>query len=100
MSARQLVQAIQAVSRLRRILAIAIAGAVLVYLTLALYGHGAAPPIAQVHGAPIAKATVPPSAESAHAAADANTTPSPALPIAKFRFGYVEFENDPDASNE
>jgi hypothetical protein len=100
MSARQLVQAIQTAARSRWILAVAIVGAVLVYLTLALYVRGAAAPIAQVHSAPIAKATVPPSAESAHAAAGANTTPSPALPIAKFRFGYVEFESDPDASNE
>jgi hypothetical protein len=93
---------IQRTALSRWILAVAIVGAGLVYLTVASYVRGAAAPVAQVHSSPIMTAAVPPSTESAYAAAGPGTVPPlwRALPIAKFRFGFLEFENDPDASTE
>jgi hypothetical protein len=93
---------IQTTALSRWILAVAIVGAGLICLTVASHVRGAAAPVAQVHSSPIMTATVPPSTESAHAAVGPGITPplSQALPIAKYRFGYLEFENDPDASTE
>ena len=82
------------------ILPVAIIGAGLVYLSVASHEPGAAALIGRARSTPIVKVTVPPGAESAHAAAGPSTMPaaSPALPIAKFRFGFLEFEDDADAS--
>lgn len=101
-AARLLDRAIQATVLPRWRVAVAIAGAGLVYLTAWSHGRGAAAPIVQTHSPPTVKATVPPSAESADAAAGPSTAPpsSLTLPTAKYRFGFLEFENDTDASTQ
>lgn len=83
----------------RGILALAIIGAGLVSLTVASHVRGATAPIEQVRSTPIIELIVPPGAESVHpAAALSGTQPSsPTLADAKFRFGFLEFEDDADA---
>jgi len=47
----------------------------------------------------VVKANVPAGVESAHAAAGPGSAlpASPGIPDARFRFGFLEFEDDPDA---
>jgi hypothetical protein len=84
---------------LRWILALAIMGAGLVSLTAASHVRGATAPIEYVRPTPIIELIVSPGAENVHpAAALSGTQPSsPTLADAKFRFGYLEFEDDADA---
>jgi hypothetical protein len=61
----------------------------LAYLTVALHKHGAAAPIEQNRRPPNAKGIVPADVEYVHSAALSSTN---------FRFGFLEFEDDPNAS--
>lgn len=81
-------------------LAAAIIATGLAYLTVALHNHGAAAPIEQSHRPPIAKGIVPADVEYVHSAVGAGSAHPlpPALSSASFRFGFLEFEDDPDAS--
>ncbi len=81
-------------------LAAAIIATGLAYLTVALHNHGAAAPIEQSHRPPIAKGIVPADVEHVHSAVGAGSAHPlpPALSSASFRFGFLEFEDDPDAS--
>jgi hypothetical protein len=89
---------IQAMGLWRWILALAIMCTGLVSLTVASHVRGAAAPIGHARPTPVIELIVSPSAESAQpAAAASGTQPSPALSDAKFRFGFLEFEDDVDA---
>jgi hypothetical protein len=72
----------------------------LAYLTVALHKHGAAAPIEQNRRPPIAKGIVPVDVEYVHSAAGAGSAHPlpPALSSTNFRFGFLEFEDDPNAS--
>ena len=72
----------------------------LAYLTVALHKHGAAAPIEQSRRPPIAKGIVPAGVEYVHSAAGAGSAHPlpPALSSTSFRFGFLEFEDDPNAS--
>jgi hypothetical protein len=67
---------------------------------VASHGRGAAAPIGQIRSTPAVTTIVPASVETAHTAAGPRTAGPPLLPRAgaKFRFGFLEFEEDPDAS--
>jgi hypothetical protein len=72
----------------------------LAYLTVALHNHGAAARIEQSPRPPIAKGMVPADAEHVHlpTRADSHQPVPPTLSGVSFRFGFLEFEDDPDAS--
>jgi len=78
----------------------AIIATALAYLTVVLHKHGAAAPIGQSQRPAIAKGIVPADVEYVHSAAGAGSAHPlpPALSSASFRFGFLEFEDDPDAS--
>jgi hypothetical protein len=79
----------------RSILALAIMGAGLMSLTAASHVRGAPGSIEQSRGSPIIRPIAPPSAKSARTAADPSgaQSSSPVLASAKFRFGFLEFED-------
>jgi hypothetical protein len=96
-------QALRATELSRWILALAIIiSAGLVSLTVAAHVRGDAAPIGHVHSAQIIKVIVPPSPESGRERAGPSSTypSSPVLTGLRFRFGFLEFEDDPDASTE
>jgi hypothetical protein len=72
----------------------------LAYLTVASHNHGAAARIEQSRRPPIAKGIVPADVEHVHlpARTDSPQPLPPALSGVSFRFGFLEFEDDPDAS--
>ena len=82
-----------------RLLALAIMGAGAVSLTVVSHVRGATAPIAQIRGSPIIRPTVPPSTEDPHVAVSASGAQSlsPEFSGTKFRFGFLEFEDDADA---
>lgn len=84
------------------ILATAIIGAGLMCLAVASHERGAVAAIAQIRNAPVVNTIVPVSVETANTAAGPSTArpPLPASSEAGFRFGFLEFEDDPDASAE
>jgi len=84
------------------ILAAAIAGFGLVHLTVASHVREAAAPVAHVRSTPYVDMIVPASVESGLAeAVPSSAQPSlPAIPIPRFRFGFLEFEDDFDASTK
>jgi hypothetical protein len=96
-AARLFNRAVEATALPKWMLAVAIIGAGLAYLTVVSHERGTA---AHERSTSFVKAKVPPSAESAHAPGGPGTVPpsSPTLASTKFRFGFLEFEDDPDAS--
>jgi hypothetical protein len=83
----------------RWILALAVLGAGLLSLTVVSRVRGAAAPIEHARIIPTIKVIVPPSAESTRAApAPSGAQPSsPVFSDARFRFGFLEFEDDAHA---
>jgi hypothetical protein len=82
------------------LLPVAIIATGLAYLTLASHEHGAAAPLEQSRRPLIAKEKVPAGAEDVRltpGAGGAHPLP-PAFSSASFRLGFLEFEDDPDAS--
>ena len=79
----------------RSILALAIMCAGLMSLTVASHVRGAPGSIEQSRGSPITRPIAPPSAKSVRNAADPSGAQSwsPVLASAKFRFGFLEFED-------
>jgi hypothetical protein len=79
------------------IFAAAIVGGGLVSLAVASHVRGAAAPMAQIRGTPAVETLVPASVKRALTTAAPNLAraPSPALPDARVRFGFLEFEDDP-----
>ena len=79
------------------IFAAAIVGAGLVSLAVASHVHGRAAPMAQIRSTPAVETIVPAGVETALTTAAPNLArpPSPALPDARVRFGFLEFEDDP-----
>lgn len=92
-------RAIQTTALTRCMLAVAIIGAGLVSLNVASHVRGDTAPIEHVR-TPIVSLIVPPGPETVRrAAALSDTQPSsPALSSARFRFGFLEFEDDADAA--
>jgi hypothetical protein len=91
-------QTIRAITLSRWILALAVMGAGLASLTVASHVRGATAPIEHARIIPTIKAIAPPGAKST----DAATTPSAAQQVppfsdVRFRFGFLEFEDDGDA---
>jgi hypothetical protein len=101
-AARLLSQAIQAATLSKWIFAAVIIGAGLAYLTVASHLRGAAASIEQVRSPPIVKVIVPASVEGVQTAAVPSSARSYSVgePGSKFRFGFLEFEDDPDALAE
>ena len=99
---RLLDRATRATTPSRWLLAAAIIGAGFGSLTVASHVRGAAVPIEHVRSTPVVKAIVRAGVESAHTAAGPGSArpSSPAFSGAGFRFGFLEFEDDPDASAE
>jgi hypothetical protein len=91
-------QAVQArtVSKWSCAAAIIVAG--FLYLTVASHVGGAVVPIEQIRSPAIGKTIVPGSVENPHLAAGPGraSSSSPVLPAARFRFGFLEFEDNPD----
>jgi hypothetical protein len=79
-------------------LAVAIIGGGLAY-TVASRVRGSAAPIEHIRSTPVVKVIVPASVENAHTAGPRSAS-SPTLSGAKSRFGFLEFEDDPDAPAE
>jgi hypothetical protein len=77
-------------------------GAGLVSLTVASHVRRATAPIAQIRGSPIIMPTVPPSAEDPSVAVGASgaQSSSPEFSDTRFRFGFLEFEDDADAPSK
>jgi hypothetical protein len=98
-AARLLLRTIQAMAASRWMLALAIMSAGLAYLTVASHVRGGTALTDDVRIPPIIKVIVPPGAKSSHAAAapSAAQPVSPGFSDAKFRFGFLEFEDDADA---
>jgi hypothetical protein len=97
---RLLGHAIHATTLSRWILAVAIIGGGLAY-TVASRVRGSAAPIEHIRSTPVVKVIVPASVENAHTAGTRSARPSsPTLSGAKSRFGFLEFEDDPDAPAE
>jgi hypothetical protein len=69
------------------------------YLAVASHERGTAAPIGQIRSTPVVNTIVPASAHTA-AAPRSDRLPLPAFSGARFRFGFLEFEDDPDASAE
>ena len=82
------------------ILPAAIGATGLAYLTLAWHEHGAAAHIEQSRRAPIAKEIAPAGVRDLRSTAGADSAHPlpPAFASAGFRFGFLEFEDDPHAS--
>ena len=99
---RLLSHAIHATTLSRWILAVAIIDGALAYLTVASRVRGSAAPIEHVRSTPVVKVIVPASVENAHTAVGPRSArpSSPTLSGAKSRFGFLEFEDDPDAPAE
>jgi len=100
-AARLLGQAIQTMAPTRWILAVAIIGAGLAHLTVASHVCRGAGLVERI-STPAIKVIAPPGAASTPPAVGPRNrlASSPALPEMKFRFGFLEFEDDPDASTE
>jgi len=96
--AARLSRAIQTTALTRCILAVAIIAAGLVSLNLASHVRGATAPIEHVR-TPIVSLLLQPGPETVRPAAALSDTQlsSPALFSARFRFGFLEFEDDADA---
>jgi hypothetical protein len=77
-------------------------GAGFLSLTLLSHVRGVTAPIEHAQIVPTNKMIVPPSAEGTRAApAPSGALPSsPALSEARFRFGFLEFEDDPNAPSK
>jgi len=92
-------QTMRATRLSRWILALAIMGVGLVFLTVVPHVRGAAAPIEQIRSGPITRPTMQSSAESIHAAAGLSGAQpsSEVFSGTKFRFGFLEFEDDADA---
>jgi hypothetical protein len=86
----------------RGILALAIMGAGLVSLTVVSHVRRATAPIAQIRGSPSIMPTVPPSAEDPSVAVGVSgaQSSSPEFSDTRFRFGFLEFEDDADAPSK
>jgi hypothetical protein len=97
MHMRLLDQAIEATALSRWMLPAAIIGAGFVYLTMALHMRGAAGRIEHIRSTPVVRAIAPASVESADSSGARSYS---AGEVAKFRFGFLEFEDDADASAE
>jgi hypothetical protein len=99
---RLLGHAIHATTLSRWILAVAIIGGGLAYLIVASRVRGSAAPIEHIRSTPVVKVIVPASVENAHTAVGPRSArpSSPTLSGAKSRFGFLEFEDDPDAPAE
>jgi hypothetical protein len=82
---------------LSRWLSAAIIGAGLACVTVAAHVRKDADPIEHVSITPIIKVIVPSTAERAFPAIAPSSPSSPTLPSARFRFGFLEFEDDADA---
>ena len=95
--AARLSRAIQTTALARCLVAIAIIGAGLVSLNVASHVRGATAPSEQIR-TPILSLIVPPGPQPARPAAVLRDTQlsSPVLPSARFRFGFLEFEDDAD----
>ena len=93
---RLLNRAIHSASVSKWMLAALIIGAGLVCLTVASQVRGAVVPIEQIRSTGV----VPASVEGAHpvAAPARASLPLPGVSVVRFRFGFLEFEDDPDAS--
>ena len=79
------------------ILAVAIIGGGLAY-TVASRVRGSAAPIEHIRSTPVVKVIVPASVENAHTAVGPRSArPSSPTLSGKSRFGFLEFEDDPDA---
>src|SRR5262249_49432363 len=91
----------QATALSRWLLALAIICAGLVSLTVAAHVREDAASIEHIRSAPIINVIVPPSSEGPRVAdAPSPTPPSPpAFSEARFRFGFLEFEDDADAAS-
>jgi len=98
---RLLGHAIHATTLSRWILAVAIIGGGLAY-TVASRVLGSAAPIEHIRSTPVVKVIVPASVENAHTAVGPRSArpSSPTLSGAESRFGFLEFEDDPDAPAE
>jgi hypothetical protein len=96
-AARLLDHAVHAATPSTWIVVAAIIGAGLVCLALAPYVHGVAAPITPTPSTPVVATIVPAGGRSAHAAAAPHRPASPVITAAKFRLGFLEFENDPEA---
>jgi len=82
------------------VLVAAMLSAGLIHLFLGSQVRGLAAPLDHIRGAPVVKAIVPASVEITRAAASPSSAhpASPGESGTKFRFGFLEFEDDPDAS--
>jgi hypothetical protein len=83
-------------------LAVAIIGAGLMYIAVASHERGTVAPIGQIRSIPGVNTIAPASMETARTAADPSTARPPLLAFSEagFRFGFLEFEDDPDALAE
>ncbi len=99
-SARVLDHTVHATTLSTWILVVTVIGAGLACLALASYVHGVAAPITLSRSTPVVATIVPASGRTAHAAAAPSEVrpASPRIPDARIRVGFLEFENDPDAS--
>jgi hypothetical protein len=97
-AARLLGQAIHTTTLVKWILA-AIINAGLAYLIIASHVRSAAAPTEVIHSGSLVKTIVPTSAYTAAAPGIARP-PLPAFSGVRFRFGFLEFEDDPDAPAE
>jgi hypothetical protein len=98
-AARLFGQTIHAKTLAKWILAAVIIGAGVAYLSLASHVRGVAAPIEAIRSGSLVKTIVPTSAHTAPAPRSARP-PLPAFSGARFRFGFLEFEDDPDAAAE
>lgn len=98
-AARLLDQAMHAATLSKWMLAAAIIGAGLVYLTVASDVRGAITPIEQIRGTEVVRTIVPERVETPHATAEPSGARASLPPFSgsRFRFGFLEFEDDPDA---
>jgi hypothetical protein len=97
-AARLFNQAIHATTLWKSMLATAILSAGLVYLIVASDVRGAVAPIEKIRNTPAAMTIVPANVETAHTAAGPSGARAslPAFSGTRFRFGFLEFEDDPD----
>lgn len=79
------------------ILVAAMSGSGLIYLPLGSYLPGGAAPLDQIRASPAVEAIVPARLETTGTGPSSARPSFPAESGTKFRFGFLEFEDDPDA---
>ena len=82
------------------VLVAAMPSAGLIHLFLGSQVRGVAAPLDHIRGTPVVNAILPASVEITRAAASPSSSDPASLGESgtKFRFGFLEFEDDPDAS--